>query len=413
MRKSQIPVLLLLLFVITSSAAFAQENTVTLKFAYWGDQEYHEAIVGALDAFQKEYPAIKVEPVYVAGGVSFSDAILTMIAGGVAPDVMDMSVGLYPLLEKNQSLLDLGELIDKDPSLDRNSWLPGVLEMFGDGEKVYALPRSPNMQVLWYNANAFDEAGIARPGSDMTWDGYVDAARRLTLRRGDSVVRWGASPYSWTSAVFQNGGEIVGEDGLALGSSAAVEALQWTANHALEYRFAPTPAMNVSATRFMDGHFAMSVQGSWRLAAHLNIDGFEWGATGLPSGIRPAAEGSIDMGVVSAATQHPNEAWLLLKYLNVKGESVSSIFGAAGKLKPPLTRNPGVHGEIWAAEPRSDVKRVITSQAQHIVDPFHGLVKAAEIRSAINPVIREVMDGLTSVEAAVESLEPVINGMLR
>lgn len=412
MKRICIPLLMFVILAVSGSVVYAQGDTVTLKFAYWGDQEYHEAIVGAFEAFQDEYPRIKVEPQYVTG-TSFSDAILTMIAGGVAPDVMDMSVELYPLLVENKWLLDLGAFVDRDPELDRDSWFPGVLEMFSDGQAVYALPRSPNVQLLWYNANAFDEAGLARPGSDMTWDDYVQAGQRLTIRRSDEVVRWGASPYSWTSAVYQNRGVVISEDGFALKSPEAIEALKWAASHGLETEFAPRPAMSVSATRFMDGHFSMSIQGSWRLAAHLTIDGFEWGATGLPSGTQAAAEGSIDMGVISASTKHPEEAWLLLKYLNVKGERVANIFGAAGKLKPPLTRDSGAHGDVWAAEPRSDVKRVITAQSQYIVDPFHGLVRAAEIRSAINPVIQEVMNGLTSAEAAVERLEPVINALVR
>ena len=413
MRTLRNLVLVLAFLTVVAPAAGAQGPAVTLQFAYWGDQEYHQAIVGALEAFQEEYPSIRVEPLYVTG-ITFTDAILTRLAGGIMPDVMDMSVELFPLLMDNRALLDLGPFIDRDSELDRETWLPGVLEMFSDGERVYALPRSPNVYVLWYNANAFDEAGIGRPQEGMDWAGYVDAARRLTVRRSEDVVdRWGASPYSWISAVFENGGRVIGESGFELRSEAALEALRWVADHGLQSRFAPTPGMRVPATAFLEGRFAMSAQGSWRLAAHLAIDSFEWSATGLPIQKAAAAEGSIDMGVIAAQTQHPDEAWLLLKYLNVKGERVATIFESYGKLKPPLTRDPGVHGEIWAGEPRADVKRLITAESAHIVDPFHGLVKAAELRSAINPVINQILDGTVSAEAGIERLNPVIDGILR
>ena len=43
---------------------------------------------------------------------------------------------------------------------------------------VYGFPRDISVEVLYYNKDIFDEAGVAYPDDTWTWDDFLAAAER-------------------------------------------------------------------------------------------------------------------------------------------------------------------------------------------------------------------------------------------
>ena len=75
---------------------------VSLTLAFWGDIR-SEALANALiEVFHKSHPSIRIKPVFIVG--DYRQKLLTMIAGGTAPDVMMMTP---------KYMIDLAELLGK------------------------------------------------------------------------------------------------------------------------------------------------------------------------------------------------------------------------------------------------------------------------------------------------------------
>lgn len=80
---------------------------------------------------------------------------------------------------------------------------------------TYWLPFNVSVPVLYYNKEAFEEAGL--PGPPQTWDQFFEYAEKLTVKDNKGVVtRTGLAIWniSWplVSAVWSNGGEFSNRD---------------------------------------------------------------------------------------------------------------------------------------------------------------------------------------------------------
>jgi len=76
---------------------------------------------------------------------------------------------------------DLTPYIEKT-KFDLADYWPGALESTSFDGKVYGLPRDSGVEVLYYNKDDFDKAGLKYPTDDWTWDDLRKAAEALTLR---------------------------------------------------------------------------------------------------------------------------------------------------------------------------------------------------------------------------------------
>lgn len=62
-------------------------ESVTLRFAWWGGDDRHTATLKAIEEYQKINPNVKIEAEY-QGYDGYNDKILTQLAGGTQPDIM-------------------------------------------------------------------------------------------------------------------------------------------------------------------------------------------------------------------------------------------------------------------------------------------------------------------------------------
>ena len=82
------------------------------------------------------------------------------IAGNVAPDVAFLEVEPPKSLADKDLLTDLSTYIDADDSFERDDYLDVYFNQGVDGDKVFAFPAYGSTQVLYYNREVFEKAGV-------------------------------------------------------------------------------------------------------------------------------------------------------------------------------------------------------------------------------------------------------------
>ncbi len=60
-----------------------------------------------------------------------------------------------------------------------------------DGTNYFAVPENLQTMALYYNKTLFDAQGMAVPDDTWTYDMVVEAARALTVRRGNRITQYG------------------------------------------------------------------------------------------------------------------------------------------------------------------------------------------------------------------------------
>ena len=117
------------------------------------------------------------------------------------------------------AIVNVADLIAQDTEYPPEGYIPGVVDAYNVGGSVDGVPTWCLTMWMYYNKNMFDEAGLAYPTPEMTWDEYVATAEKLTKREGDRITQFGAAGWqSWTFPVAQlvwsNGGHFYYNDDL-------------------------------------------------------------------------------------------------------------------------------------------------------------------------------------------------------
>ncbi|MBU5351818.1 sugar ABC transporter substrate-binding protein [Paenibacillus barcinonensis] len=153
---------------------------------------------------------------------------------GNAPDLIEWDGSDIGSLLDRRIILELNTLLE-DGSFDLLDFYPSVLEATKDQGRIGAIPVMAEASGVFYNKALFDQAGIAYPKENWTWDEFVKKARMLNRYDVDGeVIRYGAylvprllpvEPLVWS-----NGGAFLSEDGTKaagyLDSSETVEAIR-------------------------------------------------------------------------------------------------------------------------------------------------------------------------------------------
>lgn len=160
---------------------------------------------------------ISVEFVISSGGFDgYRSKLLTMVAGGVAPDVTDAHPVLAaPLLTKDL-FEDLMPYVKRDKlSLEQRIPPVAIRGVTAPDGTLWGLPYSVYPVVTFFNADLFSEAGLPNPrelGERWTWETLTSSAKSLTRDKdGDGIMETiGTERISsrWEMQVHQAGGQL-------------------------------------------------------------------------------------------------------------------------------------------------------------------------------------------------------------
>jgi alpha-glucoside transport system substrate-binding protein len=149
-----------------------------------------------IDAFNEKYPNVKVK--YNPAGDNTPTVLATAVSGGRPPDLA--SVGQPGLVEQFQQQGKLKDLEFARKDIEAN-YTPDFVKLGEIGGKLYSvIPKGSNKSTVWYNVQAFTDAGVQPP---KTWDEFLKAAETMKAS-GTPAYSLGAGD-GWTlTDLFEN-----------------------------------------------------------------------------------------------------------------------------------------------------------------------------------------------------------------
>jgi sn-glycerol 3-phosphate transport system substrate-binding protein len=147
-----------------------------------------------VEVFNKDHADIHVTPVYSG---SYDDTNLkthAAIQAGKPPAAVIMSANFVREYVINDEIVDLDALIRKDgqtPDAFIGQFWPALKLNATEQGHVYGVPFQNSTPLLYYSVDAFKDAGLDPDHPPVTWQEWIDDAKKLVKRDAGATQRWG------------------------------------------------------------------------------------------------------------------------------------------------------------------------------------------------------------------------------
>ncbi len=136
------------------------QEPVEIKFSWWGGDSRHEATEAAVAAFMEKYPYITVTTEYGAWS-GWEEKQALNIMGGNAADVMQINWNWIESYSGNGT--NFANLEDYADVLDLTQFPEDSLELCKADGKLMAVPVALTGRLFYWNKTTFDEVGVDIP----------------------------------------------------------------------------------------------------------------------------------------------------------------------------------------------------------------------------------------------------------
>jgi sn-glycerol 3-phosphate transport system substrate-binding protein len=256
-----------------------------------------KVIDGYAADFEKDNPGIKLRPIYSG---SYQDTIakaLTAVKSGEPPVTsILLSTDMFTLIDED-AIVPFDDLIK---TAEDRAWLksffPAFMENSQTGGKTWGIPFQRSTVVLYYNKEAFKEAGLDPNRPPGTWQEMADYAQKLTRRDASgNVTQWGVQipssgfPYwLFQGLAIENGVNLMNEAGTQVyyDKPEVIGALQYWVDLVNKYKVHPPGIVEWGTTPkdFFERKVAMMWTTTGNLTNVKNNAKFDFGVAMLPAG---------------------------------------------------------------------------------------------------------------------------------
>jgi len=177
------------------------KNANAVKLTWWHAMGgvNGEAVSNLVNQFNDSQPDIFVQDIFQG---SYDDTLLKFRNGlpsKTLPNLIQMyDVGVRFMVD-SKAVEPMQTFINAD-KFDLSAFEPALLKFFTVENVQYAMPFNNSNPLLYYNKNAFKEAGLNPDQGPRTWDDIVQAATKLTKKDASGKVsQYGIAIaiYSW------------------------------------------------------------------------------------------------------------------------------------------------------------------------------------------------------------------------
>ncbi|MDO5379162.1 MAG: sugar ABC transporter substrate-binding protein [Clostridia bacterium] len=312
--KKLFAVLLAAMLLATLGSAALADTTLTVAGWDISTTPYYAAIKAGYEAAN---PGVTIEWVDLASQ-DYNVKASTMLAGGDTTDLYCVKeLSDMQNWSKEGLIVSMKDMIEADGyDMSKYAGMDACYVSLTDGEQ-YALPFRADYWVMFYNKDLFDQAGVAYPTNDWTWDEYAAIAREITEKTG----AYGTHYHTWLSDVA-NWSVCDGVNTLADGEYSDLkyfyELVLGFEDDGVCMTFDELKASGLHYSgAFAQGNIAMMPMGYWyvsTLIGYIN-DGtasMNWGITAVPhlEGVEAGSSFGSPTGIaISAASANKEEAW--------------------------------------------------------------------------------------------------------
>ena len=331
----------------TTAAPAAAEAEDPVSFMVFGDPAELAAYESLVAAYEARYPASEIELIHIPGQGDYRQRLAADFAAGTPSDVVLINYRRYASLAARGALEPLGPYLTRSNMIQPSDFYPEAIEPFRWEGELMCIPQNLSSLVVYYSQAAFDQAGLAYPSDDWTWDEFLQTAQALTEDSdGDGQSdRFGvgveASLLRVAPFIWQAGGDLVDDPAhptrLALDTAEARRALQWFADLQVTHRVAPgrvEEEAESSEDRFLNGRLAMFLNSRRGVPTYREVQGFVWDVAALPQDRKRAGILHSDAYCMPASASNQDAIWRFIEFANsAEGQA---IVAASGRTVPSL-----------------------------------------------------------------------------
>ena len=414
-------ILVVAMLALMSLTATAQD--VTIKwFMRWDQNRVDNVAMPIADAFT-EATGIGVEFENIGSGRDYYTKLQTTVAGGTPPDVFYPATHVANAYASKGALLTINEYVERD-GIDLSVYDPTILELYMIDGQLHCLPIDHAALVVYYNKELFDAAGVDYPQDGWTWDDFLATADAMTMDVDDDGMpdQFGVDTFRnyWPMVVWTNTDRGLFDDirhptefyGMDQG---VIDSVQFVADLILEHNVMPSDEQRADISDlFAAGKSAMQVVGHWRMQRYLG-SGFDFDMAPLPLGESGESVNRADGScfAISADTEHPEEAWELVKFLAGPGSAGVDMLLDLQVMTPALSGFKSDPRFLNPDELPGSNKAAFLGGAGNyfsMYDPIHPMYSAFD--SLWKQELGEVWIGAATAEEAMARINDEVNYIL-
>ena len=346
-------------------------------------------------------PDVTIDAVYAG---SYQDTVtktLTAVRGGQPPQLsVILSVDMFTLIEED-AIIPFEDVITTD---EEKRWLDAFYPAFMDnsrtGGKTYGIPFQRSTPVLYYNKEAFAEAGLDPETPPATWEEQVEFGKKLTKRDADgNVTQWGLRipssgfPYWLFQGLTTQNDVILANDAgneTNFDDPKVVEALQYLVDLSTKHEVMQPGIIEWGATpkAFFEGQTAMMWTTTGNLTNVRENAPFDFGVAMLPAHKRRGAPtGGGNFYIFKDSTEEQKQASLdFIKWISAPEQAARwSIATGYVAPRPDAWETPAMKQYVADFPPAKvardqlefAVAELSTYQNQRITTIFNDALEAA------------------------------------
>jgi multiple sugar transport system substrate-binding protein len=389
----------------SGAASDSGQEKVTLSYAAW-DVNQKPVMEDLAKEFTRTHPNIAIN-VQLTPWADYWTKLKAAATGGAAPDAFWMNGPNFQLYASNGVIRPIEEQVDT------SVYPKPLVDLYTLDGKLYGLPKDMDTIGVWYNKELFDAKKLDYPADDWTWADFQSAAATLT-DPAKGVYGIGAplsslQEYQYNT-IAQAGGYVISPDGKKSGydDPKTIAGLRfWT--DLIKNKQSPDLKTMTDTTPlqlFEAGKTAMYWGGSWNVA-EFSANAYtkdKVDVAPLPKGEKQATIIHGVANVVSAKSEHPEQAWEFVKFLGSK--EAADILGKKG----PLPAYTGTQ-DAWAkAHPEFKLQTFLDGVGY--AAPYPVSKNTAAWNEAELTYLTKAWTGEQPVEQAAADLAKAMNDLL-
>jgi sn-glycerol 3-phosphate transport system substrate-binding protein len=236
------------------------------ELTFWHSMSVYQgnALEKLVDLYNQSSDNVRVKLVFQGLYADMNTKLINASKTGDLPDIAQIAIEYLDVFIRSGKLEPIADYLTP---ADRADILPQFWSGVTRGREIYAFPFNQSVQVLYYNKDAFEKAGLDPGKPPKTWADVVEYGKKLTHDSdGDGVVdKWGVlisleGVFGFTPLIRQVGGEFLDESGrrVLFDSEAGIRVMRLVQDMAFKHKIMPSNWTLFEGTNaFLQGKIAM------------------------------------------------------------------------------------------------------------------------------------------------------------